>query len=307
MAKKSTSERVVHKITKRLGNFDVTNVPDFSKGLKQKLHGPDGTLRVEFEVQDLTPELAAFFLQNPRDNQRTLIPARVAMYAADLRAGRWTDNLQQIWLDSSLRLADGQHRCSAVIAAGMPIPNVLISIAHDESVLESLDAGAPRSRAQQSKFMGHVAPPAVVASAIIFEACDFKAYKVNETSRQRKIELIDNCKHLNNLNILRGRHLPVTVPAMAVALRTMKQNGTVAFQFWEAAFNNRHNINGKENAAAQAIATWLYNNRSKSGEDVRRETLYRCTTAWNAYVRDVKPRFRYNKAEELPDFLLYPQ
>lgn len=76
------------------------------------------------EVVDVTPEIARLFLGGNEAN-RTITNSHVAKLAADIADDRWDLNGESIKIARDGRLADGQHRCHAVIMADKPIRTVV--------------------------------------------------------------------------------------------------------------------------------------------------------------------------------------
>ena len=76
------------------------------------------------EVVEVTPEIARLFLGG-NDANRAVTISHVAKLAADITDGRWDLNGESIKIARDGRLADGQHRCHAVIMADTPIRTVV--------------------------------------------------------------------------------------------------------------------------------------------------------------------------------------
>lgn len=72
------------------------------------------------ELITITPAMATKWLATTKRN-RSLSPATVKAYAADMRAGAWKITHQGIGFDVDGALVDGQHRLSAVIEADIPV------------------------------------------------------------------------------------------------------------------------------------------------------------------------------------------
>jgi hypothetical protein len=69
---------------------------------------------------ELTPDIAKVLLSRNPDN-RKLTDGLVQKYAKDIIDGRWEHNGETIILSDTGQLNTGQHRCAAVILAGVPI------------------------------------------------------------------------------------------------------------------------------------------------------------------------------------------
>lgn len=67
----------------------------------------------------ITPAMAAAWL-DAHENYRPIRPRRVALYAEDMRAGRWDFNEEAIVFGTDGKLVDGQHRLAAIVHTGMP-------------------------------------------------------------------------------------------------------------------------------------------------------------------------------------------
>jgi hypothetical protein len=104
------------------------------------------------EIIDVTPELAERWLaKNP--NNRNIRKAVIDGYARDMTTGDWVLNGETLKFDTHGRLIDGQHRLSAVIAANTPVPMIVVR-GVDNSVMDTVDAGAKRTYADALKLQG---------------------------------------------------------------------------------------------------------------------------------------------------------
>lgn len=94
----------------------------------------------------LTPELAAWLLENNEGNRR-LSTREVDRIAADIAAGRWQLNGDTIKITESSRLGDGQHRCQAVIQSGIAVPTMIVfGVSDAQEVTATIDTtGRSRS------------------------------------------------------------------------------------------------------------------------------------------------------------------
>lgn len=106
-----------------------------------------------FDVIDLTPDLAAKFLaeQAPNRNKKW---AKIAKFARDMEAGRWTFTGEAIKFDTADRMIDGQNRCEAVIKSGATI-QVLRVRGLAPSVQADMDQVNPRSTRDALTFAGY--------------------------------------------------------------------------------------------------------------------------------------------------------
>lgn len=91
----------------------------------------------------ITPAKAQKLLDSNAGN-RPLSPARVARYAELMRAGRWRLNGETIIVGPKDELIDGQHRLSAVVAAGVSVP-MLVARGVPTDARPTIDIGRARS------------------------------------------------------------------------------------------------------------------------------------------------------------------
>lgn len=276
------------------------------KGLKWSYPNPNGpgTL-IDFEIVDVDPAMAAMFLTNQRRN-RQLQHSTVTKYVSDLKNGRWMPNLECMWLDKNLALGDGLHRCSAIVESGVTMYGVLVAIAYDDDIFASLDQGKLRTMENIQRISGDEVMNRTVSGAVILEHNNFKSAKRNLQSIAERREILQKFKLTEEMNSLLGgtTKRPTTVPAMAVAIRTIRRDKDVAWRFWNAVFTNNAMIDGTYSTVANALSTWLYANARNTGEAARSETLYRCIYAWNAFKTKKNIKIiRYVEGADLPEVL----
>ena len=100
---------------------------------------------MNINVEEITPEKAAMYLQLNTDNRR-LRKTRVSLYADQMVRGQWLETGDPIRFSVTGRLLDGQHRLAAVLAANITIKAVIVREVPDES-FRVLDSGLGRSAA----------------------------------------------------------------------------------------------------------------------------------------------------------------
>lgn len=92
---------------------------------------------MRFEVEHVTPEVAAQWLAKPWGRQRTISDSVVLRYARAMQEGRWVEpSTESIGFTAEGELGNGQHRLLAVIRSGwegdmlvaydVPIENFLV-------------------------------------------------------------------------------------------------------------------------------------------------------------------------------------
>lgn len=112
---------------------------------------------------ELTPTIAKALLDRNPSN-RLLNEVTVENYARDIANGAWRLNGQTLVVASDGHMNDGQHRCNAVIAAGMPIRVVFVFGVERDSRF-TLDQGRVRSAADFLGMNGHHDTKALAAAA----------------------------------------------------------------------------------------------------------------------------------------------
>lgn len=98
-------------------------------------------------VVDLTPQMAADWLNHCNSHNRKLIDSHVDYLAGEMKAGRWRLTHQGIAFSTLGVLLDGQHRLWAVVMSGVTVPmRVFVNEPHE--TMEVLDTGKRRTNDQ---------------------------------------------------------------------------------------------------------------------------------------------------------------
>jgi len=109
--------------------------------------------RIVTRAAELTPAIAeALIGLNP--GNRTVSAATVEKYARDMAAGAWAANGESIIISRCGLLNDGQHRCAAVIMAGVTIPAIFVAGVERET-RTTVDQGKARTAADYLSMNGH--------------------------------------------------------------------------------------------------------------------------------------------------------
>lgn len=106
---------------------------------------------LRYEVQDITPELAAKYLER-NTNNRPLRKSHVAYLAhemIDTKARKLEPHPSPIIFDENGVLLDGQHRLHAIIALGMPV-KMIVEYGFHEDIFGWIDGGVGRSMADRT-------------------------------------------------------------------------------------------------------------------------------------------------------------
>jgi len=107
---------------------------------------------MKFSQLVITPQMAKNMLTRNKNN-RNLSMRTVENYAKDMRAGHWQVNGESIKIGKDGSLLDGQHRLSAVIKSGIPVPLVLIEDIDNDSFF-TIDTGKKRTAGQIAQISG---------------------------------------------------------------------------------------------------------------------------------------------------------
>ena len=80
---------------------------------------------LEASVEDITPEMAAQYLQN-NFKHREIKQARVDKFTMQMNEGDWQFNGKVIIFSDTGMLMNGQHRLSAVVQSGKTMRTIVI-------------------------------------------------------------------------------------------------------------------------------------------------------------------------------------
>lgn len=105
---------------------------------------------IKFERVEVTPKLAAQWLEKNHPDNRPPKSSRIPMYARDMLTGRWnSDTGETVKFDQHGYLVDGQNRLSALVLAGQTDRNVVIPMDVARGLpgeaARVLDSGASRT------------------------------------------------------------------------------------------------------------------------------------------------------------------
>jgi len=103
---------------------------------------------MQFKVMQVTPEIAASWLDNNGMN-RKISKAHTSKLADVMNRGKWVLNGQSISFDENGRLLDGQHRLSAVVMSGKTVQMTIALGVSDPEAFKSYDGVALKRGAHQ--------------------------------------------------------------------------------------------------------------------------------------------------------------
>lgn len=142
---------------------------------------------------DITPELATEMLSRNVDNQRPLLTGTIDRYALDMANGSWRLTHQGIAFDESGRLHDGQHRLSAVVAAGTTVRFFVFFGAGGRPEMAVIDTQRVRSLNDSARVVGLDATKRQIATANAMIRFGIKnGYgTINRMTRTDRLAVID--------------------------------------------------------------------------------------------------------------------
>ena len=83
-------------------------------------------MAITMTVENITPEKAREYLKTNTDNYRKISRAKSAIYAREMKAGKWELNGEGIMFAEDGTLKNGQHRLAAILMAGIPVRMTVI-------------------------------------------------------------------------------------------------------------------------------------------------------------------------------------
>lgn len=165
-------------------------------------------MAIKMQTENITPERAAHYLNQNTANYRKISRAKAALYAEEMKAGKWQLNGEGIVFDETGKLKNGQHRLAAIIMAGIPVQMTVITGVSDEVTI--YDSGMTRSTKQiaQASGCGDIsATEAAVATWIVGDfnnkvpkgmVLDWLKGNYPEISRAYRLCGASNHKNLSN-------------------------------------------------------------------------------------------------------------
>lgn len=100
----------------------------------------------------ITPTVAAE-LMSRNTNNRGIKNRKIANYARDMLAGKWSEDASDLKFDKDGALLDGQNRLLACIEADVPFPT-LVRTGLDPAARDHVDTGAARTTADAFRMHG---------------------------------------------------------------------------------------------------------------------------------------------------------
>lgn len=162
-------------------------------------------MNLEFhnEVVNVTPEMAAEWLEKNVANNRPVRAVEVSKFARDMMNGKWRLTHQGIAFNAEGRLIDGQHRLRAVIQSKCTVP-MMVWYNLPEECLPMIDTGLARTA---SDSIGFITADNAYTSKIVISAMRIM-YRISHNLPQKTkfspTELYDLLRQ--NDNLVHGLH-----------------------------------------------------------------------------------------------------
>lgn len=248
--------------------------------------------KVSVSTVIVTPEIATRWLASNTFN-RKLRPAKVARYASDMAAGRWTVDASMICFDTQGRLMNGQHRLHAIVASGASIPFVVMRNTPDEA-MATMDTGALRTGGDFFGLSGyknaHLTSSSARLAIIYSDGRIYKDRKTQDVSTIEQEEFLDaNPDLLNWVDV--SSHLrknidaPPTVIAVAGWLFSRHAGDEAAVAFLNALATRARLDLGDP---ILTLDTRLRNIRDRRTSLSHRDYLHLFVKTWNYHRRGTK-------------------
>ena len=179
------------------------------------------------KIEIITPEIAKQYLKQNTGNYRKVKQSNVALYAEEIRSGRWQFNGEAIRFSKSGKLLDGQHRLLAVVKAGAPMKTLVIYDIDDS--VSVYDVGTNRT-INQILFANNI--PSYARDSMITAAVSVLMSGSFYAPKQSKTKIVEYLKNhadqwgeINQI-VGSGRNHPVCKNAsIAVACFYLLKNG----------------------------------------------------------------------------------
>ena len=266
----------------------------------------------QIEIRTISPFEAEAMLNLLPENQRNISNKHVSMYAADMAAGAWHISNDAITITDEGQLINGQHRMTAVVAAGIPQEFLVMKVpaAHANTMFKQMDQGKPRTNADVLKMQGYTRPThrsALAVAAWRYDQTRLLETMVNNyyrcTPSQLQEWLTDNPPLDPTIDIYNSC-LSVSCPAYMVALHYIWGRDNKDFKipdmFWREVATG--------NTTYQSGPWWLREKLMRNKAATRKlDPLGRqaeAILAWNAFVEGRSlNRLTWNRARPFPGAL----
>lgn len=236
------------------------------------------------EEERITPSKAEKYLNRNKSN-RALRSGAVEKYAADMKAGKWTQCLAPIAFYEDGDVADGQHRLYAIIESGLPQSFFVVKGVSREAGL-NIDTGATRSLVDNAHIAGKEGiSHMMIAYAIGVSLGNRASY--GGLSNSQKLTCVD--KHHDAVRFA------VDHGAQGRLLRNAPVNSAIARAWYHEEDKERLTMfgtvlskgfaNGDEDSAAIAMRNYLMSHNGATASGQWRDTFLKVQHAVWMFMR----------------------
>lgn len=258
-------------------------------------------------TEKIDKKKAADYLSR-NSNNRPLKPLHVKHLAAVITRGEWVENGEAIMFDVNGSLINGQHRCHAVIASGVPITTLVIR-GLAENAFQTLDQGSKRTAGDVLGVIGEKNCNHLAASAKVFLSIE-RCYTVEgrgihrmpDVSAKLVVDTINNHPALREMTnaVANRKHLK--------SLGVSKIAGVLAYAATHGAYAHMaHQFIDDLNSGANLpknSPVLLLRDRLTLPRQSPTELVSVIIKAWNAYTQGKSlGLLRYKATESFPVIL----
>jgi hypothetical protein len=255
------------------------------------------SVEFKYELVRIGPEKAEQIIRGSQYN-RQISQATVSKYVRDMRAGNWWFNAQPIILNGKLNhdavLLNGVHRLTAIIAANVTIPFLLVSGIEPRSI-KTMDTGRPRNFAQMLDIDGANAPKVLAAMIQLLAAFRLNlAFKGRQSSTLELYQVLAENPGARDIAPEYQRRLPGGIPPGLLACCEYlfaEKDPVMAKTFCDNLVSGE---NLEKDDPIYVLREWL--NRAEKQEKKTRNVGNALVEYWNKFRRGEKiTKFRLPK------------
>lgn len=235
------------------------------------------------ELEFLTPALAKQLLEQNRIN-RKLRPRRVALYAADMKAGRWENNGETIIIAENGDLLNGQHRCVAVIQTGVTIP-VFIVRGAPARVFKTMDGGLPRSTSDVLHTAGYSNTKLIAAIAGFAYFYASGARMDNQATKAELFDLVERHPYIVDASLVATSSRRFPKSSLGIVALMANEDRKYDFELAQFVSGIVYGENLSKGDPRHTLREWYSNRSGIKGIKVRPHMIHAATIrSWNAWV-----------------------
>lgn len=184
------------------------------------------TSAVTTQLVTITPEAAKRMIAEAKGfTNRSVNPNKVRDYAADMKSGNWRVNGETMIFDEDGVLIDGQHRCLAVISAGIPV-DFLCSFGVRRVFATTIDQGVSRTVAHSLQMDGVKNASKIITAARTLY--DFRRGVDPECPTGKRHNTTNNLKTVAETESFLANDAPGLVDAVACVPGGVERAGSLA-------------------------------------------------------------------------------